>query len=287
MQCTEVPGYYRVVLHDIRVGCVADEDELAMGEGLEESVEEEAADGERCAHIGEVDAMLRTWLRISILYARESENHKPVASLVYCLHDGRRLQASFSWSGQCQHLDSRPTLLQVLKGLQNGILRDHRGGLGTHVTDCSATHGHRGIACRATVAVVAFVAREMVRPRERRVAVCTFVWPSVAVDRSEVTVHFVREPKRSTAYLAQMNTRISRLRLAMLATSLGHPGAAARFRCYGFRNRAGVGGLLGDVLSELLSELLGEVLGELIGRFNLLSMLVMNAQLLEYQFVIL
>lgn len=45
----------RVVGHDVRVGGVAHQDELALREGLEDPVEEVLADCERCRDVGEVE----------------------------------------------------------------------------------------------------------------------------------------------------------------------------------------------------------------------------------------
>jgi hypothetical protein len=45
----------RVVLHDIAVRGIGDEDELALGEGLEDLGEEEHADGQGGGDVGEVE----------------------------------------------------------------------------------------------------------------------------------------------------------------------------------------------------------------------------------------
>lgn len=50
-----VGGHLRVVGHDIAVGGVGDQDELALREGLEDLVEEEFADRERGGDVAEVE----------------------------------------------------------------------------------------------------------------------------------------------------------------------------------------------------------------------------------------
>lgn len=50
-----VVRHLRVVAHDVAVGGVGDEDELALGEGLEDALEEVFADGEGGADVGEVE----------------------------------------------------------------------------------------------------------------------------------------------------------------------------------------------------------------------------------------
>ena len=47
----EVLDHLRVVLHDVGVAGVGDEDELALGEGFEDAVEQVLADGESGADV--------------------------------------------------------------------------------------------------------------------------------------------------------------------------------------------------------------------------------------------
>ena len=77
----EVGGHCRVVPHDIRVGRVGYENELSLREGLEDAVEQELADAEGSADVGEIQ---RTVVEASARVSGVDELHVVPRHLLGC-----------------------------------------------------------------------------------------------------------------------------------------------------------------------------------------------------------